>query len=225
MNGAPSGPDVVLDLQRGARIGLPEAIYASGKSQAQLAAILAAAQPPLLLTRLAPKMAQALARPGLDYDAASETAIFGPPPPLSGPPRVAVVTAGTSDLPVAGEAIRTLRCLGEDCLRVADVGVAGLWRLLARLEEIRAMPVVLVAAGMDGALPSVVAGLVPGVVIGLPAPVGYGVAAGGQAALHTMLASCAPGLAVVNTGNGYGAACAALRVLRLLPRDGRTAPA
>ena len=149
----------------------------------------------------------------LDHDALSATAFFGAPAPLAGPPRVAVVTAGTSDLPAAVEAVRTLRFHGEDALRVADVGVAGLWRLLARVEELRAMRAVIVAAGMDAALPSVVAGLVPGLVIGVPTSVGYGVAAGGHAALHALLASCAPGLAVVNIDNGYGAACAALRAL------------
>lgn len=213
-----SGADFQLDLPRGARIGLPEAIYAEGKTVAQLDAILAAAPGPLLLTRLAAQAAAALARAGLDYDPLSRTALFGTPPGLSGPARVAVVTAGTTDLPAAGEAIRTLRCHGEDCLRVADVGVAGLWRVLARLEELRAMPVTIVAAGMDGALPSVLAGLLPGAVIALPTSVGYGVAAGGHAALHAMLASCAPGLAVVNIDNGYGAACAALRVVRQLVR-------
>ncbi len=208
-----SEPPFVLDAGRGLRIGLPEAIYAEGKTAGQLDAILASAPRPLLLTRLAPELADVLARPGLDYDQQSRTAIYGDPPKLTGPARVAVVTAGTTDLPVAAEAARTLRCHGEDCLLVPDVGVAGLWRLLARIDELRALPVVIVCAGMDGALPSVLAGLVPGAVIAVPTPVGYGVAGGGHAALHAMLASCAPGLTVVNIGNGYGAACAALRVL------------
>jgi len=124
-----------------------------------------------------------------------------------------VVTAGTSDVPVSEEALRTLRFHGEDAVRVADVGVAGLWRLMARLEQLRTLPVLIVAAGMDAALPSVLAGLVGGAVIAVPTSVGYGVAAGGHAALHAVLASCAPGLVVVNIDNGYGAACAALRIL------------
>ncbi len=211
--------DFVLDLERQRRIGLPEAVYAAGKSAGQIAAIVAAAEArgsTLLLTRLeAEKLAAlpATLRMRLDHDALSGTAFFGTPAPLNGPPRVAVVTAGTSDLPAAAEAMRTLRFHGEDALRVADVGVAGLWRLLARVEELRTMRAVIVAAGMDAALPSVVAGLVPGLVIGVPTSVGYGVAAGGHAALHALLASCAPGLAVVNIDNGYGAACAALRAL------------
>ncbi len=211
--------DFVLDGERERRIGLPEAVFAAGKSPEQLAAILATAAAegrPLLLTRLDPARLAALPaawQARLDYDALSATAYLDPPPEPTGPARVAVVTAGTSDLPAATEAARTLRFHGEAALRVADVGVAGLWRLLARIEELRAMAVVIVAAGMDTALPSVVAGLVPGVVIGLPTSVGYGVAAGGQAALHALLASCAPGLVVVNIDNGYGAACAAVRVL------------
>jgi NCAIR mutase (PurE)-related protein len=103
-------------------------------------------------------------------------------------------------------------------LQIADIGVAGIWRLMARLDEIRDMPVVINAAGMDAALPSVVAGLVPGAIIAVPTSVGYGVAAGGQTALNAILASCAPGIVTVNIDNGYGAACAAMRVLNALPR-------
>lgn len=209
--------DAVLDVERERRIGLPEAIFCAGKSVSQIAGILdhaARRGARLLLTRLAPDKAAALAA-ALDYDPVSLTGFFGElPPPAAA--RVAVVTAGTSDVPVAQEVARTLRFHAQGVLRVTDVGVAGLWRILARAEELRALPVVIVAAGMDGALPSVVAGLVPGAVIGLPTSVGYGVAEGGTAALHTMLASCSPGLTVVNIDNGYGAACAALRILALL---------
>ena len=211
--------EFVFDAARQHRIGLPEAIFCAGKTAAQIAAVIARAAAdgaPLLLTRLDAERFAGLPaelRPRLDYDAHSATAYVGEPPKLRRPPRVAVVTAGTSDLPVAVEAVRTLRFHGEDALCVADVGVAGLWRLLARVEELRALPVVIVAAGMDAALPSVVAGLVPGTVIGVPTAIGYGVAAGGHTALHAMLASCAPGLVVVNIDNGYGAACAALRAL------------
>ena len=117
-------------------------------------------------------------------------------------------------MPVSREILRTLRYYGHGCLEVNDVGVAGLNRMLARLPELREQAVVIVVAGMDGALPSVVGGLVPGLVIAVPTSVGYGVAAGGTTALHTMLASCAPGIVVVNIDNGYGAACAALRFLQ-----------
>lgn len=208
----------MLDTERERRIGLPEAVFCAGKSPEQIAAIVANAEAraaTLLLTRLDSSKFATLperTRRLLDHDKLSGTAILGALPP-NGTPRVAVVTAGTSDVPVAAEAVRTLRFHGQDALRISDVGVAGLWRLLARLEELRAVPVVIVAAGMDAALPSVIAGLVPGMVIGLPTSVGYGVAAGGHAALHALLASCAPGLVVVNIDNGYGAACAALRML------------
>jgi NCAIR mutase (PurE)-related protein len=132
----------------------------------------------------------------------------------SGTTEIAVVTAGTSDVPVALEATRTLRFYGHEALAINDVGVAGIWRLFERLDSLKKMSVIIVAAGMDGALPSVIAGLVGGCVIAVPTSVGYGVADGGKTALNAALASCAPGLVVVNIDNGYGAACAALRIVR-----------
>jgi NCAIR mutase (PurE)-related protein len=212
--------DFVLDVSRAARLGFGEAVFCAGKTPAQIAAILAAAQADelsLLLTRLDAARFAALpaeVAAALDYDALSGTAWLGTPLPVVGVAQVAVVTAGTSDLAVAREAARTLRFSGHDAAIVADVGVAGLWRLLRRVEELRRYAVVIVVAGMDAALPSVVGGLVGGVVVAVPTSVGYGVAAGGRAALDAMLASCAPGVAVVNIDNGYGAACVALRVLR-----------
>jgi len=214
-----SPEEYVPDLPRAARIGFGEAVYCAGKSVAQIAAILDEASgrdASLLLTRLDETRFAALAerhRAGLDYDAVSRTAFAGPPRPLAGATRVAVVTAGTSDIPVAREAVRTLRFEGLAADEIADVGVAGLWRLLARVEELRSRAVVIVAAGMDAALPSVLGGLVPGLVIAVPTSVGYGVAEGGRAALAAALASCAPGVVVVNIDNGYGAACAAIRAL------------
>ena len=211
--------DWVPDIGREDRIGLPEAILCEGKSPDQIAAIVADAEGKLdrlLLTRLSPEACAALPgalRAALDYDPASSTAVWGHAPAPRGPANVAILTAGTSDLPVAREAARTLAFHGEPAREVPDVGVAGLWRLTERLDEIRRHPVVIVAAGMDGALFSVVGGLVPGVVIALPTSQGYGIARGGRAALETALASCAPGVAVVNLDNGYGAACLALRIL------------
>lgn len=216
MSGA-AGPGFLLDLAREARIGLPEAIFCAGKTPLQIGAIVEAAGRPLLLTRLAPDRFALLpdaVRARLDYDALSQTAFSGPPPDAASPARIAIVTAGTSDIPVAREAARTLGFAGVAAHLIDDVGVAGLWRLLERADELRRFAVVIVAAGMDAALPSVVAGLVPGVVIAVPTSVGYGVATGGHAALHAVLASCAPGITVVNIDNGYGAACAALRVDR-----------
>jgi len=138
---------------------------------------------------------------------------------------VAVVTAGTSDLPVAREAIRTLAFYGVAAREIADVGVAGLWRILRHEEELRRYPVVIVVAGMEGALFSVVAGLVGGVVIAVPTSTGYGAARHGETALHAALASCAPGLVTVNIDNGYGAASAALRVLGVQARPPGVEPA
>jgi pyridinium-3,5-biscarboxylic acid mononucleotide synthase len=226
-------PDFVLDSGRARRIGFGEAVYCAGKSTHQLAAILEQADADranLLLTRLDEERRAALPpwqQDRLDYDPPSRTAFFGDTAPLAGVARVVAITAGTSDVPVAREAARTLRFHGHASLQIADVGVAGIWRLMARLDEIREMPVVIVAAGMDAALPSVVAGLVAGVVIAVPTSVGYGVAAGGHAALNAILASCAPGIVTVNIDNGYGAACAAMRVLNALPAgyDGRGATA
>ena len=128
---------------------------------------------------------------------------------------IGIVTAGTSDLGVAGEAARTLAFHGYAAPIIADVGVAGLWRLLERLEEIRRLRVIIAVAGMEGALFSVLAGLVAAPVIALPSSVGYGVATGGRVALEAALASCAPGLTVVNIDNGFGAACAAIGMMKL----------
>ena len=217
-----SVPEVRPDASRGERVGLDEAIFCAGKSVSQIEAILEEARKRgarLLLTRLSAEQLHdfsAAARAALDYDPLSRTAFFGAVRASAGEPgtRVAVLCAGTSDLSAAREAVRTLSWYGEPAAEFHDVGVAGLWRLNERLEEIRRFPVLIVAAGMDAALLSVVGGLVRGCVIGLPTSVGYGVASGGRTALDAMLASCAPGLAVVNIDNGYGAACTALRMLR-----------
>jgi NCAIR mutase (PurE)-related protein len=211
--------DFLLDTRRDARIRLSEAVFCAGKSPAQIAAILGDAEArglSLLLTRLDEARFAALPSPqrdALDYDPLSRTAIWGQPHPLAAEARVAIVTAGTSDVPVAREAARTLRFEGFASEAINDVGVAGLWRLLRRVEDLQRFPVVIVAAGMDAALPSVVGGLLGGLIIAVPTSVGYGVAAGGQTALNAILASCAPGIVTVNIDNGYGAACAAMRAL------------
>jgi NCAIR mutase (PurE)-related protein len=213
-------PEVRPDVSRGERVGLDEAIFCAGKNTSQIETILGEARrrgARLLLTCLGAEQLHdfsAEARAALDYDPLSRTAFFGAARERAGEARVAVLSAGTSDLPAAREAQRTLAWYGEPAAEFHDVGVAGLWRLTDRLEEIRRFPVLIVAAGMDAALLSVVGGLVRGCVIGLPTSVGYGVASGGRTALDAMLASCAPGLAVVNIDNGYGAACIALRMLR-----------
>ena len=220
--------DFLLDMARHERIGLDEAIFCAGKSAEQVAAILHGfpAGQGLLLTRLDRAKFDALPerlRAALDYEPLSRTAILGPPRPARAGAPVAVVMAGTSDVPMGREACRTLAFNGQPHGAFTDIGVAGLWRLMDRIEEIRRAPVVIVAAGMDAALVSVVGGLVRAPVVALPTSVGYGVAAGGTPALHSALASCAPGVAVVNIDNGYGAACAALRICGLLAPD-RAAP-
>ncbi len=215
---SPSG-DFTLDFERRSRTGLEEAVLCAGKTAETLGEILDRAvreERTLLLTRLERRKLEALppARSGrIDYDPLSRTGFFGPVPAPAGTARIAVVTAGTSDLPASREAARTLAYAGEACAEFNDVGVAGLWRLLERVEELRTFPVVIVAAGFDAALPSVVGGLVPGAVIAVPTSTGYGIAEGGITALRAILASCAPGVVAVNIDNGYGAACAALRVL------------
>ena len=128
-------------------------------------------------------------------------------------PEVAVVAAGTSDAGVAREALRTLEFNGFGAKAIFDVGVAGIWRLMERVEEIRKHPVVIAVAGMDAALPTVLGGLVPGAIIALPTSTGYGASRNGETALSACLSSCAPGVVVCNIDNGYGAACAAIRIL------------
>ena len=211
--------EVVLDFNRRKRTGLDEAVYCAGKSAAHLAEILQQVEAQgerILLTRLQQAQFDELPpayRHQLDYDALSATAFFPDKHPGSGRHRVAVIAAGTSDAAVAREASRTLLFSGETPLHITDVGVAGLWRLMERLEEIRSARVVIAVAGMDAALPTVLAGLIEAPIVGVPTSVGYGAVEGGQTALKAMLASCASGLMVTNIDNGYGGACAALRIL------------
>jgi NCAIR mutase (PurE)-related protein len=208
-----------IDWQRGERTGTREAVLCDAKSAAQIDAIVAHAAElgeRLLLTRLGPRKHAKLAaeaRSRLDYDEPSRTAVVGGAHTAKGDRRVAIVTGGTSDARAAREAARTLAFEGEVATMIADVGVAGLWRLLERLDEIRAHRVVIAFAGMEGALFSVLAGLVACPVIAVPTSTGYGMANGGRTALHAALASCASGLCTMNIDNGFGAAHAALRIL------------
>jgi NCAIR mutase (PurE)-related protein len=200
-----------LDLDRTRRRGYPEAIFCAGKTPAQLGLIAAAAgeHPDLvtLFTRADADRAAAItaALPDAFHDPDAGLLAWPPTPPPTSGGLVVVLAAGTSDLPVAREAQLTATYLGRSTELVVDVGVAGLHRVLSRLDLLRRARVVVVAAGMDGALPSVVAGLVQAPVIGLPTSVGYGAAFGGIAALLAMLNACAPGVSVVNIDNGYGA--------------------
>jgi NCAIR mutase (PurE)-related protein len=209
------------DWQREARVGVSEAVLCSGKTTVQVERIVAMAQErrhSLLLTKLEEARFAALDGPTrslLDYDPVSRTGVLDHGLPAPAAADVAIVCAGTSDMAVAGEARRALAFHGVEAPLIADVGVAGLWRLLDRLGDLAACRIVIVVAGMEGALFSVVAGQVPGLVIAVPTSVGYGVAAGGMAALNSALASCAPGVVVVNIDNGFGAACAALKLLKV----------
>lgn len=210
---------VNLDWDRAARTGLPEAVLCEGKSAADLAHILQKAEDrPLLLTRLSQdRFAELPAEiaQDLQHDGLSRTAFWRTQPRQFETRDVVIVCAGTADRPVAAEAERTLAFLGVGATVVQDVGVAGLWRLLDRVEDISAHRVVVAVAGMEGALFSVLGGLVAAPIIAVPTSNGYGVGAGGRAALSSALATCAQGILAVNIDNGFGAACAAVRILRM----------
>ncbi len=216
-----------LDLHRELRVGLPEAIYAEGKRRAdlcQIAGRMLGAHGRVLVTRLAPEAAAELAADLAAAEAPTTAVLYherarvltcGAATPPSGPP-IAVLAAGTSDLPVAEEAAVCAEWFGHPVKRGYDVGIAGLHRLLGRLPDLRAAGVVIAVAGMDGALPTVVASLVPCPVVAVPTSVGYGASFGGLAPLLTMLNGCAPGVGVVNIDNGFGAAVLASRIARLV---------
>ncbi len=203
-----------VDTHREIRQGFPEVVLGLGKTPAQIAAIaetIAARGQTLLVTRAQPDAYDAVrARvPGAEYHPDARAITFAQGHVDAGRGTIAILCAGTSDLPVAEEAAVTAVVMGNRIDRMYDVGVAGLHRLLAEHERIQTARVVVVVAGMEGALPSVVAGLVKVPVIAVPTSVGYGVSFGGVAALLAMLNSCANGVAVVNIDNGFGAACMA----------------
>ncbi len=210
----------VVDHHRAIRDGLPEVVLALGKTPAQVAAIarsifLGAGR--VLVTRVEPPHLEALraAIPGVTFDADARLA-WHDPEPRARVGNVAVVTAGTSDIPVAEEAAITAEMMGALVHRHYDVGVAGLHRLAGRMEALRAANALVVVAGMEGALPSVIGGLVANPVIAVPTSVGYGASFGGVAALLGMLNSCATGVSVVNIDNGFGAGYLAATINRLV---------
>jgi NCAIR mutase (PurE)-related protein len=209
---------VNLDHDRGARLGFPEVIYGPSKPTGVLIDILheyEATQGNALVTKLPTDKGALLIRefPGAFFDEASGVFALRMAVPDVSEPEVGIIAAGTSDLFVVNEAFYTLAYLGVSAERVMDVGVAGVHRLTSRMDRLRRFRILIVVAGFEGALPTVVGGLLPQPLIGVPTSVGYGVGAGGTAALHTMLTSCANGIVVVNIDNGYGAAMAAYRVL------------
>lgn len=211
--------NILFDHARAARIGLPEAVFCEGKPLNAVVELLRTfgkgSGRPVLFTRLAPEVfAQApeAVRNNYDYHPLSRTA-YGETLPANTRGKVAVVSAGTADGSVAWEAARTPSYLGITHVLFEDCGVAGLWRLSERLPETNTFDAVIVVAGLDAALASVMGGLTPKPIFGVPTSVGYGVAQGGNAALASMLSSCAPGVGIMNIDNGYGAACAAARVV------------
>lgn len=220
LKGAPFerlGDVATLDTHRALRVGMPEVVLAESKTAAQVAAIARklSARGPLLVTRLSPEKAGPVRRAvrGSTYDPVSRTLRKGRMDvPAEGP--VAICCAGTSDIPVCEEAAMTLDVMGVESIRVYDVGVAGIHRVLARRGDLERARAVVVAAGMEGALASVVGGLVGRPVIGVPTSVGYGASLGGLAPLFTMLNSCAPNVTVVNVDNGFGAAFVAGLIAR-----------
>ena len=199
-----------VDLHRGIRQGVPEVIYGAGKAKEHILGIAKAmlenGQKTVLITRLTPDAAELLrSELPLDYNPLSKTGVIGPLPEPSGKGTVVVATGGTSDIPVAEEAAVTAEVLGNEVIRLYDVGVSGIHRLLSHMDVIMSARCIVAVAGMEGALPSVIGGLADCPVIAVPTSVGYGASLGGVAALLSMLNSCASGVSVVNIDNGFGA--------------------
>lgn len=205
-----------LDVDRSGRIGMPEAIFAAGKSPEQcvdiVTCLLEQHDEPIIVTRCEPPHLDALAALAPERRWCS-TLTWRHAPPDPERAHVSVVSGGTSDEAVLEECVGTLTAMGVRTRVLRDVGVAGLHRLLGSLDELDGSGVVVTIAGMEAALPTVLAGLVPEPIVAVPTSVGYGTTFEGLTALLSMLSSCAPGISVVGIDNGYGAACAALRVL------------
>ncbi|GAB2908165.1 nickel pincer cofactor biosynthesis protein LarB [Rhodococcus aerolatus] len=210
------------DLDRERRQGLPEVVYGPGKTPAEITdvvrALLGSSTGPVLASRVTAEVAAQVDVPGGTYDEAARLLVWRAA--AAGDVRVVVVTAGTADGPVATEAAAVGRAIGLQVSQVRDVGVAGIDRVLARADELRAADVVVVVAGMEGALASVVGGLVAAPVVAVPTSTGYGAALEGVTALLAMLTSCAAGVTVVNIDSGFGAALAAHRLGWALRRRG-----
>jgi NCAIR mutase (PurE)-related protein len=205
-----------IDHHRSLRNGFPEVIYGAGKTPQQIKEIFGAMMPTgnVLVTRASTAAADAVKElsPEIKFNPLSKTITYCSEPPEYKEGKIIIVTAGTSDLPVAEEALVTADMLGNKVELISDVGVAGIHRLFGSLEKIREASVIIVVAGMEGALASVIGGMVDTPLIAVPTSVGYGAAFEGIAALLGMLTSCASGITVVNIDNGFGAACAANRI-------------
>lgn len=206
-----------LDSHRGLRQGAGEVIYGAGKTAGQIGAIakslLEGGEKTVLITRMSPeKAAQVGKQVPLCYDETAQFGLAGEKPKITGKGIILVATGGTSDMPVAEEAALTAEALGNQVVRLYDVGVAGLHRLLSHLDEIMSARVIIAIAGMEGALASVIGGLADCPVLAVPTSVGYGASLGGLSALLSMLNSCASGVSVVNIDNGFGAGFLASRI-------------
>lgn len=210
-----------IDLHRSLRNGFPEVIYGEGKTPEQVGEIFTRMREHanVLATRVSPEMARHVQSvcPEVEYNALGRTLTLTRGEIAWKEGEIAIVTAGTSDLPVAEEARVTCGMLGSRASVISDVGVAGIHRLLDRLSVIRKARVIIVVAGMEGALASVIGGLVSQPIVGVPTSVGYGASLSGLSALLGMLTSCASGVTVVNIDNGFGAACAACKINNLFP--------
>lgn len=211
-----------VDLHRSLRHGVPEAVLCQGKTPEQVAAIvtrLAEHHDNVLATRTAPAIVEAVVATGLPVQVHAEARLAVVKPlPVEGVGLIVVVSAGTSDIPVAEEAAVVAETMGNRVERVYDCGVAGIHRLIPHLDRLSEANAILAVAGMEGALPSVIGGLVDRPVIAVPTSVGYGASFGGVAALLAMLNSCAPGISVVNIDNGYGAAVQANLINKLVSK-------
>jgi hypothetical protein len=207
-----------IDHHRGLRSGMPEVIYCQGKTATQIKKIIQSMDRvghSILATRLSREIFRKLKKflPGtFEYNETAQTLVIEKNKPKKRTGLITIITAGTSDIPIAEEASITAQALGSRTETIFDVGVAGIHRLLNNLEKIREARVIIVVAGMEGALASVVGGLVDRPIIAVPTSIGYGTSFGGIAALLTMLNSCATGIAVVNIDNGFGAGCMAHRI-------------
>lgn len=211
-----------IDLHRGVRQGVSEVIYGAGKTPEQIIGImqrmLEAGQERILITRIGPETAELVGqRYDIAYYSEARVALYGTVPEPDGLGTILVATGGTSDIPVAEEAAVTGEILGNRVVRLYDVGVAGIHRLLAHARDIMEAQVILAVAGMEGALASVIGGLADCPVIAVPTSVGYGASLGGLSALLAMLNSCASGISVVNIDNGFGAAYQASMINHIKP--------
>ena len=206
-----------FDYHRSERTGINEVIFALDKSTNEINHILKTINNnSLLITKLDKSKYESLELKHLiDYDQTSLTGFFNFKKKELIQNRISIVAAGTSDLNIATEAKRTLEFFGYEADEIYDVGVAGLWRIMKKLDLIKKTKLSIVVAGMDGALPTVLTGLISNPVIAVPTSTGYGVADNGNTALKSMLTSCSPGMSVVNIDNGFGAACAAIRILKV----------